>query len=386
MLGHNFEVTSKKQTEPLDAKLRAEYISADQTTEPSYIGKVAGEPPCTEVSDSFMSSVAHVEETHSEHSPMLGESVGPATLTGKRVEKTKASIPQIRVDLGEEHDLDSPTHHKLKKLSLANTLKYSIFTTCFAVVSGVVVMLAVVHSIENSPSTRLPNWRWQHQLWSADVVWWMERCVSIGSVRFGLPGIASQVLFFAPMAEMRRIIKEGSVGSLPLLPYSSLMINGAIWTAYGVLSQNPALWATYSVAIVLGIVYTWTFLQRCPREADWLPGSRDIHLKLSAIVLGTVAGLMACLNRSDALKVLGLMGVASNILMYLGPLAAIRTIQREKNAKSLPLGFSMAAAGNCSLWVIYGCYLSDPYIIVPSGTGMVLSVVQLALVAYFGAS
>ena len=53
----------------------------------------------------------------------------------------------------------------------------------------------------------------------------------------GLPGAAAQIVFLAPMEAMNQIKREG-VGNLPLLPYSSMAVNGCVWATYGLLLCN----------------------------------------------------------------------------------------------------------------------------------------------------
>jgi hypothetical protein len=73
---------------------------------------------------------------------------------------------------------------------------------------------------------------------SASLQWWMSSVVGYGSVKMGLPGMACQILFAAPMEVMSQIKKTKAVGQLPLLPYSSMVLNGAIWMTYGAIVSD----------------------------------------------------------------------------------------------------------------------------------------------------
>ncbi len=46
------------------------------------------------------------------------------------------------------------------------------------------------------------------------------------------PAVSSGV-FLSPVPTIRNIMKEESVGSLPLLPYSSMCVNAFLWFTYG---------------------------------------------------------------------------------------------------------------------------------------------------------
>ena len=73
--------------------------------------------------------------------------------------------------------------------------------------------------------------------------------------------------------------------------------------------------------------------------------------------------------------------------MFGGPLAAMRTVIREKNTLALNLGFTLVVNLNCNLWFIYAYFvLNDPFIYVQDGIGLLLTTVQLALFARYGVS
>lgn len=214
--------------------------------------------------------------------------------------------------------------------------------------------------------------------------WWMESCIHVGSIKFGLPGLTGQLLGLSPLGTMHRIVHEGTVGKLPLLPYSAMFVNGSIWALYGLLSANPTIWIPNLVGALLGAVYSIVFLSRCPPDANWLPHTRSVHLQgIASIWIGMIA-LALFLPTVTAKNVLGSVGTTACIVMFAGPLAALKTILEEKSNRSLPLGFTLAIFVNCLLWATYGyVYLQDPYISVPNGFGLFLSIVQLALYVRF---
>ena len=50
------------------------------------------------------------------------------------------------------------------------------------------------------------------------------------------PPLAAQACFLAPMDTMKKIRADGDVGSLPLLPFAAMAVNGIGWVTYGVLA------------------------------------------------------------------------------------------------------------------------------------------------------
>jgi len=55
---------------------------------------------------------------------------------------------------------------------------------------------------------------------------WVKACGSLAPV-------ASVALFMAPIPTVQKIVRDRSVGKLPLLPYSTMVSNCFVWTVYG---------------------------------------------------------------------------------------------------------------------------------------------------------
>lgn len=97
--------------------------------------------------------------------------------------------------------------------------------------------------------------------------WIFEDLVSlpgIGPLGLGLPGVVSLGIFLNPMFEaMPRIRKLGHVGDMPMLPYSAMASQGSVWTAYGLLLSNPAVWTPNLCAAMLGMYYMSIYFTHC---------------------------------------------------------------------------------------------------------------------------
>ena len=211
--------------------------------------------------------------------------------------------------------------------------------------------------------------------------WIFENFVHVGSVSIGLPGLVSLGIFLNPMFEaMPRIRKAGDVGQMPMLPYSAMASQGMVWTAYGLLLNNPAVWTPNLCAAGLGMYYMFVY------NSHWQdPG----HLLLSHIFkVGSTMAFSALaygLPQDVALNLLGLTGNMMTLFMFGGPLAAIRTVVRERSTRALNLGFTCIVNLNCTLWFFYAYFmLDDPYIYLQDGIGIILATIQLALFARYG--
>ena len=73
--------------------------------------------------------------------------------------------------------------------------------------------------------------------------------------------------------------------------------------------------------------------------------------------------------------------------MFSGPLLSIRTVLRERSARSIPPAFSAASTANCALWSAYGLLvIQDPFIWLPNAAGFAAGATQLGLCLRFGAA
>jgi hypothetical protein len=163
------------------------------------------------------------------------------------------------------------------------------------------------------------------QAYSANTWWWFEKAVGVGTIKMGLPGIACQGLFLAPMNAMPAIKKDG-VGALPLLPYSSMALNGMIWMTYGLVQNNPGIWLPNVTALICGSYYWYTYNQNCPDEATHLPGTKSNHVAAVGATAATVIGCATLLDTPDAITSIGVLGDAICIAMFGGPLMALKTV------------------------------------------------------------
>jgi len=217
------------------------------------------------------------------------------------------------------------------------------------------------------------------------MTWWLSECVNVGGIKLGLPGLAAQIFFFSPIPVIQKMVAEKNTGTLPLLPYSAMCTNGILWTTYGVLLGESAIWAPNVPAAIMGGLYTAAFYKNCPDNADWLPGTKNMHV---AAIAANAVGIGACatmLEPATAVNVLGLYGCGVVVVMFSGPLVAIKQVISEKSTKALPFAMTVATFVNCILWTTYGYgVLDDSYIYGPNALGLVSACVQLGLFAKYG--
>jgi solute carrier family 50 protein (sugar transporter) len=200
-----------------------------------------------------------------------------------------------------------------------------------------------------------------------------------------LAPIFSILVFAAPIPTIVQIQRDKSVGSLPLLPYSSMLSSAFLWVVYGFLKSEPKIWIANGTGLILSIFYVVGFCRYCQKASPTLPGTVQQHLQACAATIGMTALIAISLPNQTAAPVIGNAGVVLCILMFASPLAALKTVFETSSAKSIPLPFTIAAVMNCFLWSVTGIYLmDDPVIYAPNLLGLSFGLVQVALKLYFG--
>jgi solute carrier family 50 (sugar transporter) len=204
----------------------------------------------------------------------------------------------------------------------------------------------------------------------------------------GMAPLASIVVFLAPLPTIRKIQRDKSVGTLPLLPYSSMVASTFLWLAYGVLKGEPKIYGSNLFGLACGAYYSWAFLRYSPKASPTLPGSVTQHAQACGWIM-----LLTCLMASahgrlpSAVDWIGRAGVVFCVAMFASPLAAIRTVVETRSAASIPAPFTAACVVNCVAWTVWGWFaMHDSNIYVPNGLGLTFGLLQLGLKVHYGSN
>ena len=196
---------------------------------------------------------------------------------------------------------------------------------------------------------------------------------------------AAVVVFMAPIPTIRQINRVGSVGNMPLLPYSSMIACTFLSIAYGVLKNEPKIWAPNSIGLVLGVCYFLNFIKHVPKASPTLPGSIQQHAQFIAAVVGTTLFLALSPLVRTPLTYIGTAGVVFCVAMFASPLSALKVVIQTKSAKSIPLPFSVASVINCFLWSVTGLLdMRDINVWLPNILGLTCSLMQVGLKLIYG--
>ena len=204
---------------------------------------------------------------------------------------------------------------------------------------------------------------------------WLEACNQLAPC-------TNILCSLAPLSTILHVSRTKSVGSLPLLPYSSMIANGFVWALYGHLAHLPNVKYANMIGIMLGTFY---FKEWTGAAADSISGVIMYH-KLAITWIVLINCLVAArFPRKVATEIVGKEGVLVFILLFASPLSALKEVIANRSAAAIPLPFTVASTINCSLWSIVGLFLMNDFnIYFPSILGLLCAMIQLFLKGIYG--
>jgi len=196
--------------------------------------------------------------------------------------------------------------------------------------------------------------------------------------------IISAGLFLAPYPTIKNIIADRSVGSFPLLPYSSMCVNAFMWMTYGILKKDSNIFTPNSFGLICGLNYFYQFRKNCSPKASNLPGTVSQHVNWSTILISFTLLVASIMETNVASSIIGKMAVFICIVLFASPLAALKTVIKTKDASSIPLPFTLTCMLNCFLWSVYGVLEKNDFnIYFPNIMGLASSIAQFILIMIF---
>ena len=204
---------------------------------------------------------------------------------------------------------------------------------------------------------------------------WLEVCNQLAPC-------SSVLCSLAPLPTILHVSQTKSIGSLPLLPYTSMITNSVVWALYGHLARMPSLKYANIIGISLGSYYFREWAAAASKSA-----ARSINYHKLAISWVVLINSFVAFRfpRKVATEIIGKEGVFAFILLFASPLSALTDVITSKSAAAIPLPFTVASTINCSLWSVVGVLLMNDFnIYFPSILGLLCALVQLSLKGIYG--
>ena len=190
--------------------------------------------------------------------------------------------------------------------------------------------------------------------------------------------VASLAVVMAPLPTMRQIRRDQSVGDLPILPYSSMILSTFLWTVYGLLKHEPNVWITNGLGCAFGLCYFAQF-------SKFAPASDKGIVRQHRNFVGAALLTTTLLFLSNSVSVIGSAAVALCIALFGSPLVALKRVLETKSAKSIPLPFTVASVLSCFCWTVFGFFkMGDPKIYRTNALGLSFALAQVLLKIIYG--
>lgn len=213
---------------------------------------------------------------------------------------------------------------------------------------------------------------------TSDLPFWVEACRSLAPA-------AAWVVFLSPMSTIRGVARSKSVGGLPALPYSSMVLNCSLWIIYSVLKDEPTIRYANGVGLMLGMWYFHVFRENCSPTTTGLPGTMQQHIQLTGLVIGIALLISAGLPRDTAAEVTGKAAVLFCVILFASPLSVLKEAIISRSAQNIPLPFAVASTINTLLWSVSGVLaLRDFNVYFPNLLGLACCVAQLVVIFMYG--
>ncbi|KAJ3245555.1 hypothetical protein HDU78_009041 [Chytriomyces hyalinus] len=186
-------------------------------------------------------------------------------------------------------------------------------------------------------------------------------------------------LTLSPYPAIRKAVEDGTLGKLNTLPFGLLACNGLVWTVYSFYIKDWFIFAPNFFGWVCATLYTLYLLPMATHKARQLTVLGLVVIQSVIYLTGAIA-FISGIQRDAALTLLGIVANAVLIMFYASPLATCFEVIKLKDSSSFQFPLALATVVNSILWTSYGFALSNWYIIVPNGLGIVFSVLQVTLI------
>lgn len=206
----------------------------------------------------------------------------------------------------------------------------------------------------------------------------MERSVLLLKTAAVFSAVAMQI---TPIPTVRLIARAQSTGDLDGLPYIMLMFSACLWMVYGILRMDAIIMLPNITGLMLGGWYVGTYHSYCNNST--YRRSLDGYYQTCGFVAVSLLITLAVIGKNLGTSIVGLTAAFFNVISYGAPLAGLRIVIRDKSTACMPAEVSIGNFVCSSLWLAYGCVVSDLFVIVPNLLGVVVGSLQIGLLAIF---
>ncbi|KAK7290335.1 hypothetical protein RIF29_04667 [Crotalaria pallida] len=205
-----------------------------------------------------------------------------------------------------------------------------------------------------------------------------------GAFAFGILGnVISFLVFLAPLPTFHQIYKLKSTEGFQALPYLMALFSSMLWLYYAVVKGNALLLVTInSFGFVIETFYIVIFMAYATKDA--------LKLTIKIFLAMNIGGYLLILSITHfavhgvlRVHVLGWICVSITVIVFGAPLCIMAQVIRTKSVEFMPFYLSFFLTISAVMWLGYGCFLKDKYIVLPNFLGLTLGLIQMILYAIY---
>lgn len=173
------------------------------------------------------------------------------------------------------------------------------------------------------------------------------------------------------------------MGSINVFPLGMVLGNCVAWASYSLLISNPYIFWSNAPGVLIGLFMISSGLMYGSDTQRSL--LETMLLIMATIFLGVgFCVSMVLLAAEDKQNLMVLVANGFVMVFYSAPLSTLGNVLSTRSAASINGSMSLASLLNSALWTAYGSAIGNPGVYCPNAIGVVLSIVQLGLIAAFG--
>ncbi|OEU22738.1 hypothetical protein FRACYDRAFT_161207, partial [Fragilariopsis cylindrus CCMP1102] len=194
--------------------------------------------------------------------------------------------------------------------------------------------------------------------------------------------IASAV-FAAPIHDLSKALKLGSLGNLNTVPWSIMTGNCLGWCSYAYCTNDPFVLAANLPGLILSF-----WLNIGAANSSLTSSSQDVlFLRVISIwsIIIVCVGWLGILHGYEQ-KIIGILVNINLIFFYGAPLQTMKTVFETKSSNSIHTPTVTMNVINAIFWISYGLAKNDIIIYGPNGIGLLLGITQGTLCLIYSSS
>ena len=185
----------------------------------------------------------------------------------------------------------------------------------------------------------------------------------------------SVILYMSPFTPAKNAVKQNNKNLLPVAAFVSQAVCNVVSIVYGLKIDEMSVWTPNLFGLGCQILWLALYhaLAQQPSFTDWIPYS----IKMSTVVF--FGFFILIFMPTD---MVGIASMVGNVVLVLSPLTKITRVLETRCSDALPFGLVFMLCFTNFFWSLYGWYIQDDVVFLPSLLGYGLGIFELIVIAW----